>query len=73
MHDFSPLENIKQVSNIRLTGVSFFYQAEGALVHIIRAYTALYFGGTPSQKTATSPPSCLLFDNHLCMAFINSA
>ena len=27
-----------------------FYQTEGTLVHIIRAYTALYIGGTPSQK-----------------------
>ena len=43
------------------------YQPEGTLVHIIRAYTALYPGGTPSQKTGTSPPSCLLLDNHLYM------
>ena len=26
---------------------------------------ALYLGGTPSQQTGTSPPSCLLLDNRL--------
>ena len=45
----------------------FIYQAEGALVHIIRAYTASYLGGTPSQKTGNSPPSCLLLENRLYM------
>ena len=27
-----------------------------------RAYLALYLGGTPSQETGASPPSCLLLD-----------
>ena len=31
----------------------------------IRAYPALYLGGTPSQETGTSPPSCLLLENRL--------
>ena len=31
-----------------------------------RAYPALYLGGTSSQETVTSPPSCLLLENHLC-------
>ena len=61
-------EEIKQLSNIRLTSVSFFYQVEGTLVHIIRAYTALCLGGTPSEKTGTSPPSFLLLDNCLYIA-----
>ena len=43
-------------------------QAEGTLVHIIRAYTALYLGGTPSQRTGASPPSCQLLDNSLYIA-----
>ena len=43
------------MSNICLTGVSFFYQTEGTLVHLIIAYTALYLGGTPSQRTGTTP------------------
>ena len=34
---------------------------------IIRAYPALYLGGTPSQETRTSPPSCLLLENRLLM------
>ena len=37
---------------------------KGSLV-ITRAYPALYLGGTPSQETGTSPPSCLLLENHL--------
>ena len=37
---------------------------EGSLV-ITRAYPALYFGGTPSQETGTSPPSSLLLENRL--------
>ena len=32
-----------------------------------RAYPALYLGGTHSQETGTSPPSCLLLKNRLCM------
>ena len=47
---------------------SFVYQAEGTLVHIIRAYTALYLGVTPSHRTGTSPPICLLLDNRLYMS-----
>ena len=43
-------------------------QAEGTLVHIIRAYTALYLGGTSSQRTGTSPPSCLLLNNRPYMS-----
>ena len=39
---------------------------EGSLVDI-RAYVALHLGGTPSQETGTSPPSCLLFENRLYM------
>ena len=38
--------------------------AEGSLVDI-RAYIALCLGGTPSQETGTSSPSCLLLDNRL--------
>ena len=34
---------------------------------ITRAYSALYLGDTPSQKTGTSPPSCLLLENCLYM------
>ena len=34
---------------------------------ITRAYVALYLGGTPSQETGTTPPSCLLLKNHLCI------
>ena len=33
----------------------------------IRAYQALYLGGTPSQETGTSPSSCLLLENRLYM------
>ena len=66
-------EEIKQVSNIRPTSVSFFYQVEGTFVHIIRAYTAVYLGGTPSQRTGTSPPSCLLLDNRLFMTVVKWA
>ena len=29
---------------------------------ITRAYRASYLGGTPSQETGASPPSCLLLD-----------
>ena len=36
----------------------------------IRAYPALYLGGTPSQETGTSPPSCLLLENRLYMLYI---
>ena len=42
----------KQVTRFK---VKQFIQAEGTLVHIIRAYTALHLGGNPSQKTGTSP------------------
>ena len=31
------------------------------------AYLALHVSGTPSQETGTSPPSCQLLDNRLCM------
>ena len=34
----------------------------------IRAYIALHLGGTPSQETGTSPPSCLLLKNCLYMS-----
>ena len=46
--------------------VFFLLPAEGSLVDI-RAYVALHLGGTPSQETSTSPPSCLLLDNRLSM------
>ena len=39
---------------------------EGSLV-ITRAYPPLYLGATPSQETGTSPPSCILLKNRLCM------
>ena len=42
--------------------VSFLASAEGSLVDI-KGYVALHLG----QETGTSPPSCLLLDNHLCM------
>ena len=42
---------------------------EGSLV-ITRAYPPLYLGGTPSQETGTSPPSCLLLKNRLCLCTI---
>ena len=41
--------------------------------HIIRAYTALYLGGTLSQRTGTSPPSFLLLDNHLHISKLSPA
>ena len=44
--------------------VFFLLLTEGSLV-TIRADPALYIGGTPSQETGTSPPSCLLLENHL--------
>ena len=44
--------------------VFFLLSTEGSLVDN-RASLALYLGGTPSQRTGTSPPSCLLFDNRL--------
>ena len=42
--------------------VFFLLLTEGSLV-IIRAFPALYLGGTPSQETGTSPTSCLLLEN----------
>ena len=36
---------------------------------IIRAYPALNLGGTPSQETGISPPSCLLLENCLYKDF----
>ena len=36
----------------------------------IRAYIALHLGGTPSQKTGSSPPSCLLLDNRLYIKYL---
>ena len=45
---------------------------EGSLV-ITRAYPALYLGGTPSQETRTSPPSCLLLKNRIYVRSINQA
>ena len=32
---------------------------------ITKAYTALYLGRTPSHRTGTSSPSCLLLENRL--------
>ena len=46
---------------------STFIKRKETLVQIIRAYTAFYLGGTPSLKTGTRPPSCLLLDNLLYM------
>ena len=46
--------------------VCFLSSTEGSLVDT-RAYIALYLGGTPSQDSGTSPPSCLLLDNRLYM------
>ena len=37
-----------------------------------RAYLALHFGGTPSQETGTSRPSCQLLDNRLYMSPISN-
>ena len=42
----------------------FLLSTEWSIV-IIRAYPALYLGGTPSRETCTSPSSCLLLKNHL--------
>ena len=42
----------------------FLVSTEGSLVDT-RAYLALHLGGTPSQETSTSPPSCQLLDNRL--------
>ena len=39
---------------------------------IIRAYPALYLGGTPSQETGNSPPSCQLLKNCLSIYFTNT-
>ena len=50
------LNFIKQVFFLLLT--------EGSLGDI-RAYLALHLGGTPSQETGISPPSCLLLENRL--------
>ena len=47
--------------------VLFLLSTEGSLV-IIRAYQALHLGGTPSQETGTSLPSCLLLENRLLMS-----
>ena len=44
-------------------------QMEGSL-EITRAYPALSFGGTPSQETGTSPPSCLLLENRLYITWV---
>ena len=52
------LNFIKQVFFLLLT--------EGSLGDI-RAYLALHLGGTPSQETGISPPSCLLLENRLYM------
>ena len=46
--------------------VFFLLSTKGSL-EIIRAYQALYLGGTPSLKAGTSPPSCLHLDNLLYM------
>ena len=46
--------------------VFFLLSMEGSLVDI-RAYLALYLGGTPSQETGTRPPSCLPLYNRLYM------
>ena len=48
----------------------FLLSTEGSLV-ITRAYPALYLGGTPSNETVTSPPSCLLLENRLYMSPIS--
>ena len=49
---------------VRYIRVFFLLSTEGSLV-TIRAYSALYLGGTPSQETGTGPPSCLLLENSL--------
>ena len=41
------------------------YILVNSILKIIRAYSALYLGGTPSQETGTSPPSYLLLENRL--------
>ena len=40
------------------------FSMEGPLVDN-RDYLSLYLGGTPSPRTGTSQPSCLLLDNRL--------
>ena len=56
----------KRVLNF-IQQVFFLLSTEGSLV-IIRAYPALFLGGTPSQETGTSPPSCQLLENRLYMS-----
>ena len=60
--------NHKRVLNF-VQQVFFLLSMEGSLV-IIRAYPALYIGGTPSQETGTRPPSCPLLENRLYMSKI---
>ena len=48
--------------SLTLQQVFFLLSTEGSLV-ITRTYPALHLGGTPSQKTGTSPPRCLLLEN----------
>ena len=50
-----------------MTSVPFLLPTKGSLVDK-RAYLALYLGGTPSQRTGTRPPSCLLLENRLCIS-----
>ena len=62
LHNFMT-KHKKRVLNF-VQQVFFLLPTEGSLV-ITRAYPALYLGGTPSQETGTSPPSCLLLENRL--------
>ena len=50
--------------------VFFLLSAEGFLVDM-RAFVALHLGGTPSQETGTSPPSCLILDNCLYIRILH--
>ena len=45
-------------------GVRYTSRLDGWLI-IIRAYLAIYLGGTPNQETGTSLPNCLLLENSL--------
>ena len=62
MDTFDQSYKIKGMLNF-VKQVFFLLSTEGSLV--TRAYLALYLGGTPSQETRTSPPSCLLLKNRL--------
>ena len=55
----------KRVFNHSQTNVLFF--TNGGILGGYSSKLDLHLSGTPSQKTGTSPPSCLLLDNRLYM------